>query len=442
MRFIYNILFNVGLLLSAPFYFLKMWRRGSWQAGFGQRFGKYDSKVKQAITNRHVLWIHAVSVGEANICMQLISALETRVPNLKIVVSTTTSTGMQELRKKLPSHIEKIYYPIDRKKYVNRAVSTFHPEAVILVEAEIWPNFLWKCFNQNTPVFLVNARISDRSFRGYRRFGFLFRPLFAGMSGIGCQNESDRKKLLELGAVSDRVHVVGNLKFDSAATGANKRLDARNLLDQMGVDPKSQIIIGASTHPGEEVLLAEVFMKLRKFFPQLFLILVPRHFERSRSVGVELEACGIAFMYRTEIKPQAGNRAAPPPCLLVNTTGELTAFYREADIVFVGKSLCAHGGQNPIEAASLGKAVIFGPHMENFKPVVDLFLAEKGALQVQSKEELEAVISRLISNKEERIELAKKGLELVRKNMGGMERTLEIILPILERSEVYVAPEP
>src|SRR5437763_3910284 len=153
MRILYNILFTLFFWLSSPFYFFKMWRRGDWADGFGQRFGRYSSKIKQAVTNRHVLWIHAVSVGEVNISTQLIRSLEPRLPNLKIVVSTTTSTGMAQLRQ-LPSHIQKIYYPIDRRDYVSRAILTIHPEAIVLVEAEIWPNFLWRARDLRVPAFL------------------------------------------------------------------------------------------------------------------------------------------------------------------------------------------------------------------------------------------------------------------------------------------------
>ncbi|PYL01060.1 MAG: 3-deoxy-D-manno-octulosonic acid transferase, partial [Verrucomicrobia bacterium] len=199
MRPLYNILFAIFFCLSAPYYFLKMWRRGNWRRGFRQRFGRYDAKFKQTLTNRHVLWIHAVSVGEVNVCTQLIRALEPRVPNLKIIVSTTTSTGMGELQRKLPSHIEKIYYPIDRRKCVYRALSVVRPEAVVLVEAEIWPNFLWRLRDKKIPSFLVNARLSDRSWRGYQRFGFLFRPLFASFTGVGAQNEADSVRLRDLG---------------------------------------------------------------------------------------------------------------------------------------------------------------------------------------------------------------------------------------------------
>ena len=225
MRTLYNILFTIFFVLSSPYYFVRMRRRGNWQEGFGQRFGRYDTKLKQAITNRHVLWMHAVSVGEVNVCTQLIRALEPRLPNLKIVVSTTTTTGMGELQRKLPTHISKIYYPIDRRTCVARALSTIRPEAIVLVEAEIWPNFLWRARDQGMPVFLVNARLSERSYRGYRRFGFLFRPLFASFAGVGAQNEADAARLRELGCRPEAIHIVGSLKFDAA------KLDERRLLD-------------------------------------------------------------------------------------------------------------------------------------------------------------------------------------------------------------------
>src|SRR5258706_7645664 len=185
MKRFYNFSFPLFFWLSAPYYFLKLLRRGQWREGFGQRFGRFSSKVKQAMTNRHVLWIHAVSVGEVNVATQLIQVLQLRLPNLKMVVSTTTSTGMGELGK-LPSHIHKIYYPIDRRSYVRSAIMAIHPEAIVLVEAEIWPNFLWSAQDLKIPTFLINARLSEKSFRGYKRFGLLFRRLFASFCGVGC----------------------------------------------------------------------------------------------------------------------------------------------------------------------------------------------------------------------------------------------------------------
>src|SRR5262245_18361081 len=282
MRGFYNILFLIGFCLSAPFYFLKMWRRGNWKHGFAQRFGRYNSKVKQALTNRHVIWIHAVSVGEVNIATQLISVIERRLPNMKIVVSTTTSTGMGELLKKLPSHIEKVYYPIDRAYYVNRAIMAIHPQAIVLIEAEIWPNFLWRARDLGIPTFLVNARLSRRSYRGYKLFSFLFKPLFAAFTGVGCQNDEDARRLAQLGCLPEAVHVVGNLKFDAAKLEERRLLDVPALFQQIGVPIGSRVLVAGSTHAGEEGVLGEVFMRLRAAFPDLFLVVVPRHFERGK----------------------------------------------------------------------------------------------------------------------------------------------------------------
>src|SRR5436190_8346964 len=266
MRSLYNIFFALFFCASAPFYFLKMWRRGDWRRGFRQRFGRFDSKIKQALSNRQVLWIHAVSVGEVSVCTQLIRALEPRVPNLKVVVSTTTSTGMARLQRELPPHIEKIYYPIDHKKCVQRALSLIHPAAVVLIEAEIWPNFIWRLRDRRIPLFLVNARLSDRSYRGYKRFGFLFRELFGSITGTGAQNDADAARLRELGCHPEAVHVVGSMKFDAAELGERRPLDVPAMLRQLGVAEGARLLVGGSTHSGEEAVLAELFLRLRGRF--------------------------------------------------------------------------------------------------------------------------------------------------------------------------------
>ncbi|MBN9690092.1 MAG: 3-deoxy-D-manno-octulosonic acid transferase [Verrucomicrobia bacterium] len=427
MRFLYNLLFNIGFALSAPFYFLKMNRRGNWVAGFGQRFGQYDGKLKQALTNRRSIWVHAVSVGEVNICTRLVEALAVRLPLHKFVVSTTTSTGMAELQKRLPSDVSKIYYPIDRRKHVQRALGFVNPEAMVFVEAEIWPNMIWGLQRRGIPYFLVNARISDRSFRGYRRAAFLFREFFAGFAGLGVQNEADAERLRVLGAPAERIQVVGSLKFDGAGSGG-VRLDVEALLAQLGVPPTALVLVGGSTHAGEEAILAGVAANLRKKYPDLFLILVPRHHERGGEVGRELERMGVKFAYRSEITPSTRKAPNSIECLLVNTTGELRFFYARADVVFVGKSLTAEGGQNPIEPAALGKPVLFGPHMTNFPQVVPQFLAEKGAVQVQDAGELERQLDDLLGNPSKRRELGQRGAAIVAANQGGLEKTVQMIV--------------
>ncbi len=442
MRPIYNFFFTIGFLISAPFYFWKMRRRGNWRAGFRQRFGVFSSHVKQVLTNRHVLWMHAVSVGEVNISTQLIRALEPRVPNLKIVVSTTTSTGMGELHKRLPHHIEKIYYPIDRQRFVERALRVISPEAVVLVEAEIWPNFLWRIAEKRIPVFLVNARMSERSFRGYRRFGFLFRRIFASFTGVGVQDQADAARMRELGCRPEAIHVVGNLKFDAARLNERPLFDVEEVLRQLGVPETARIIVGGSTHAGEEAILADVFLRLKVRFPDLFLILVPRHFERGKEVGGELSKRGVKFVYRTDVSTTSRWSPNEVDCLLVNTTGELKYFYEPASVIFIGKSLTAEGGQNPIEPGALGKAMVFGPNMQNFQAIATAFVAQQGAVQVRNAQDLETSLGELLADEAHRQAIGQNALTVVRENLGSIERTVEMIVKHLREEEVYVAPQP
>jgi 3-deoxy-D-manno-octulosonic-acid transferase len=432
-------LFLVFFAVSSPYYFMRLRRRGDWIAGFGQRFARYGPEVKQALTNRHVIWLHAVSVGEVNLCTQLIAALEPRVPNVKIVVSCTTTTGMAELRRRLPTHVTKIYYPVDRRKYVRHALASINPQAIVLVEAEIWPNFLWRAAELKIPVFLANARLSDRSYPRYKKFGWLFRRLFASFAGVGCQNAEDAQRLRDVGCREKNVRVVGNLKFDAAKLTEQRRLDVRGMLRQIGVDDDAPVLVAGSTHDGEEMLLVEMAERLRVKFPNLFLILVPRHFERCKDLGQKFRTRGVKFIYRNEVFPGSKFRPGDTNCLLVNTTGELKFFYEPASIVFVGKSMTAIGGQNPIEPGALGKAIVFGPNMQNFTDITRSFLHNDAAVQVRSPEELERVVGELLENQVRRAELGRNALKVVAENLGAVERTVEMILPHLETRGIFVA---
>ncbi|MSU32694.1 MAG: 3-deoxy-D-manno-octulosonic acid transferase [Pedosphaera sp.] len=428
MPFLYNLLFNFAFLLSAPWYFLKMYRRGGWKDGFGERFGLYGPRLKQSLTNRQTVWFHAVSVGEVNLCTQLIQAIEHRLPLHTIVVSTTTSTGMALLQDRLPSTIIKLYYPIDRRKHVIRAIGIISPSAVVLVEAEIWPNFLWTLQRRGIPHFLVNARLSERSYRGYKRFGFLFRSLFAGFTGVGAQTSTDALRLIKLGCRPETIQMVGSLKFDSARLEASQLVDIPRLLEQIGVSSDSLVLVAGSTHEGEEKILADLTLRLKKQFPSLFLVVVPRHQERGTAVGDALHTAGFRFILRKNILPKTQIKSGSLDGLIVNTTGELAAFYRRADVVFVGKSLTAEGGQNPIEPAALGKAVIFGPNMQNFPEIAPAFVQAGGAIQIADAQELETVIAQLLANPERRRSLGLHALKVVNENQDSIGRTVNMIV--------------
>jgi 3-deoxy-D-manno-octulosonic-acid transferase len=428
MRFGYNILFVVFFWLSAPFYFLKLWRRGNWRTGFGQRFAFYSPELKAALAARPVLWLHAVSVGEVGVCWQLIRALEPKLPGFQLLVSTTTSTGMAELQRLLPAHIQRIYYPADFAGVVRRAMRILHPRALILVEAELWPNLLCQAVDAKIPLFLVNARLSKTSFRNYSRAGFFLRPIFAGFTGVGCQQPDDAGRMKDLGFRPEAVHFTGNLKFDAAQPDSRAGLDVPALLRQIGAAEDALYLVAGSTHAGEEVVLAGLLTRLREKFPNLFLILVPRHFERTKEVVRELQAIGTRFICRTDIPKEAALPPGKLECLLVNTTGELKYFYEQADVVFVGKSLTALGGQNPIEPAALGKAVVFGPNMQNFASVTRAFLAAEAVVQVADAACLERAVEELLRDKQRRMELGERARRVVEQNLGATDRTVQLIV--------------
>jgi 3-deoxy-D-manno-octulosonic-acid transferase len=257
---------------------------------------------------------------------------------------------------------------------------------------------------------------------------------------VGAQTEDDATKLRELGCHPGAVHVVGSMKFDSVKLTERRLLDVPALLAKFGVPPGARLLVAGSTHAGEEVLLAAQFLRLRTRYPDLFLVLVPRHFERCREVGRELQARGLKFAYRNEAISSTQYPTGQVQCLLVNTTGELPYFYEQATVVFVGKSLTAEGGQNPIEPGALGKPMIFGPNMQNFAEIARSFLANDGAVQVQDAAGLEKALSDLLADKARCADLGRNALKVVHENQGAVGRTTDMILRHLDSEVLYIAP--
>jgi len=439
IHLIYNILFSLFFIISAPYYFWKMWRRGNWQNKFFERFGLYNNQFKKRICHKPVVWFHAVSVGEVNICIRLVKEIFPKLKNYKIVVSTTTSTGMEGLLRGLPDEVEKIYYPIDFFFSVSRAFNVIRPTFIVIVEAEIWPNFLWTAQKKDVPVFLVNARLSERSFNGYQRFGILFKEIFKSFAAVGCCDEKDRERLIKLGCKPENVLITGNLKFDTSIVIGEGKLDVKGLLNKIGVPPYAKIIVGGSTHNGEEEILARIFISLKKQFPDLFLILVPRHFERTKSVVEVLENLKIPFVLRTEISQEKHYEPGSIQCLVVNTTGELKEFYKVATAVFVGKSLTAEGGQNPIEPAALGKPIVFGPNMQNFSAIVKILLNRQAAIQVKDEPQLEAVFQRILKDSEFAKKVGDNALKVINENRGAIEKTMSMMFNVLKEKGIEIS---
>lgn len=432
MRFVYNVLFTIFFCVSLPYYVLRLLRRGNWQKGFGERFGWYGADLRQRLSGQTVIWFHAVSVGEVNLCALLVQSFGERLKDWTIVVSTTTTTGMGELERKLPESVLKIYYPVDFAPVVNRALGVINPRLVVLVEAEIWPNLLWRLADRSVPTFLVNARLSDRSARRYGQFGFLFRRIFSSFAGVGVQNETDARSVVSVGCDPKRTVVTGNLKFDAVDLDTRHSLNPAEIIRWAGALPGAPVLLGSSTHAGEERLLGEIFLRLRDTVPNLFLVIVPRHFERGAEVLKDLSRLGIRTALRSKYDTQLESSSERGECLVVDSTGELRFFYDEATVVFVGKSLLAHGGQNPIEAAAAGCAVVVGPHMENFRAITKTFLSAQGMVRVKDAAALTTELQRLLSDPNEAALLGGQGRAVVDRNRGAVARTVAMIEPNLK----------
>jgi len=252
------------------------------------------------------------------------------------------------------------------------------------------------------------------------------------------QNEADAARLSDLGCRPEAIHIVGNLKFDAAHLETQQTINVGKILRQVGIPPGARILLGGSTHDGEEAILAEVFQRLRKQFPDLYLVLVPRHFERSRDAGRALKERGVKFIYRSDVSSDTQLPPGEVDCLLVNSTGELKFFYDHATVIFVGKSLTAEGGQNPIEPAAVGKPVVFGPNMQNFADVVRNFLAQDGAVQVRDTAELGKTLAELLANETRRAELGRNAVKVVGANLGAINRTVDMIIKHLDNGEIYI----
>lgn len=420
--FLYNILFPLALIVLLPGALLRMWRRGNYAHQFGQRLGWFSPQVKARL-RRHRgdwLWIHAVSVGEVNLALKFIRVWQ-RHGEYPVVLSTTTSTGFQLARAQQSPTLEVIYHPVDFWWITRQVVSLISPRALVLVEAEIWPNLLCEVQRRQRPVALINARLSPRSERRFRIFRPLIAPLFAALDRIFLQDEKDRPRYLSLGARAEALRCPGSIKFDLAEEATVDATPAVTLLRDCGIPETRPILLAASTHAGEEALLARIFLRLRADLPDLFCVIVPRHFERAGEVERELAELPLRILRQS--------RNAPAPCdlLLADTTGQLRQWIALASVVFVGKSLCARGGQNPAEAVSAGKPVLFGPHMENFAALVDLLRAQGGAWQVQDAEELYRACRELLLHPAQGKAMADRATAALAQHQGATNRTVEEI---------------
>ncbi|MCX6897470.1 MAG: 3-deoxy-D-manno-octulosonic acid transferase [Verrucomicrobia bacterium] len=426
MLFLIQVLFAVGFLLSSPFYLLKMLRRGNFTRGFWQRFGFYTAEVRREVGSGGFVWIQAVSVGETRVALLLIERLRRRWPDLRVALSTTTSTGQALARKQAPPDVLVVYFPLDFLPCTNRALDLLRPRLVIVVETEVWPTLVLQSKRRGVPVAMVNGRMSEKSFRGYRCLGDLSRRVFGAFDLLCAQGARDAERFRKLGARDAALRTTGSLKFDEAQMPSPVGAQAKEFLRACGVGDGRPIWVCGSTHAGEEEIAFRVFRELRAKFPSLFLVLAPRHPERTKEVLAVAERCGVRVTLRTQ-PPQAG-----ADCLLLNTTGELKAFYEAATVIFVGKSLRGRGGQNIIEAAATGAPVLFGPAMQNFEAIADNFVRAGAGVQVADDAALRPALAELLAKPDRRREIAERARQVIAQGSGAAERTLEAMVELIK----------
>jgi 3-deoxy-D-manno-octulosonic-acid transferase len=421
IRLIYNLLFPLALLVFLPGYVVKMLRRGNYRNKFGQRLGLYDRTTVAAFAGERRTWLHAVSVGEVMIALKLAARMKTREPNLRIALTVTTTTGFALASRQAPGWIEVLYTPLDFWPVMRHAFDVIRPRRVVLVEAEVWPNLTALAQQRNIPIALVNARLSPRSERRFRRFRWFVGPYFQKLDLICVPEAEDVGRWESLGVKSDRIERVGSIKFDPADARPCPETP-RAILQTLGVEPNRPILLAGSTHPGEEEILAKVFLELRREFPGLFLLVAPRHVERTREIAAQLRNFGLSSVRRSEAAP-----GSTPDCLLLNTTGELRDWYCVGTIVFIGKSLTARGGQNPVEAIVADCPVVFGPHMENFAALARDLVIAGGAIQAPDAAALPGIFAGLLRDERERQSLVHQARNVLQQHQGATDRTAELL---------------
>jgi 3-deoxy-D-manno-octulosonic-acid transferase len=417
MKILYDFVFLIFILISLPVYLFK----GKFHRGFLRRLGA----LPKGLALERPIWIHAVSVGEAVLMRGLIARLRASYPSKSFVISTVTPTGNKIARSIAEKSDFVTYLPFDLSFITNRVIRKVRPCAFIIAETEIWPNLISSLYDLKVPIAVLNARISDKSFKGYSTIKYLLKPILNKIHLFCAQSKSDRDRLISLGVEPERIEVTASMKFDQAwqlSEGVN------SFKGKLSLKEEEILLVAGSTHPGEERILLNTYRKLIGSFPHLRLLLAPRHPERADEVALLVRHFGFKPIRISLLQPK---EAFADAVFILDTVGELISFYAAADIVFVGGSLVKKGGQNILEPAALGKPVIFGPHMFNFRDIAAEFLKSNAALQALTPEGLLSIIKELLGDKPKIIELARNSKEVILNNQGATEKNFNLVRKLI-----------
>jgi 3-deoxy-D-manno-octulosonic-acid transferase len=426
MFLVYSLLFTLGVLLAAPHY---LWQhRGRSSSYWRERLGILPQHLQQPGGSKvtGTIWVHAVSVGETLAVAGLISEIQKLYPERKIFVSHVTPAGREAGEARLPNVAGRFYVPLDWNVCVKRTLRQLQPALLLVAETELWPNLLRGAHEFGSRIVLVNARLSDSSFRGYRLVRPFMRRVLQNIDRIFAQTPTDAERFRQLGAPPDRISVAGNLKFDGTPPQIGELAGLlQRVLQEIQRGP---VLVAASTMPREEPLVLRAWQDVRNQYPRALLILAPRHPVRFEQVAQLLSDQRRGFVRRTALETGGDDLAsqlASPEILLLNTIGELAGLFRAADVVFVGGSLVPTGGHNLLEPAFWGKPVVFGPHMHNFRDAAEQFVRAGAAIQVQDPAELAAECIRFFGNAAGRDEVGEKAKQVLREESGATRRILK-----------------
>jgi 3-deoxy-D-manno-octulosonic-acid transferase len=445
MYVLYNLLTAVGMALLSPYFLVRGLMHGKYLDNIPERLGwKFPHELRGAASGRakgKSIWIHAVSVGEVLAVLPLAKQIKLQYPEWRLVVSTTTATGQRLARERMDFADAIFYFPLDWKGPVRRALEATETAIVIIVETEIWPNFLRECRHADVPVIFVNGRLSERSFRGFRRAlsysGGLLRRFLKNVLNDAAlflmQSEQDAARLLALGAPEQRVMVTGNLKYDLAEPPVSPL--SGWLAEELARNHRRPVLIAGSVMANEEAAVLRAFADVEREFPNALLILAPRKPDQFDNAADIVARSGRKLVRRREITLNGtGNSALADPgnVFLLDSVGELAGIYRLADAVFVGGSLVPSGGHNILEPAAFSKVPVYGPSMENFREMAATFLEAGAAIEVSSSEELGAAWSGLLRDPDRAARMGASARNLVDQNRGATIRVLEQIEEVID----------
>ncbi|MBN1854906.1 MAG: 3-deoxy-D-manno-octulosonic acid transferase [Pirellulales bacterium] len=432
--YLLNVAYLGLLAITAPWIVWAMVRQGKYRQGYAE---KLLGQVPKRAGKRPCLWMHAVSVGEVQVLRTLVAEFAARRPDVELVISTTTKTGYDLARRRFGEQIV-FYCPLDFSWAVQRAMRRIRPNMLLLAELELWPNLIWAAKKFGATVAIVNGRLSDNSFRGYQRIRPFVARVLKMVDLIAAQDETTANRFHALGANPDQIHVTGSIKYDGAETNrANQR--TRSLRTLAALEDSDTVFVAGSTQDPEEKIVLATFDTLLRNHPNLKLLLIPRHPERFDEVARWIEETGLVWQRRSTLdKDPAHARPCdsaatmgPWQVLLVDTVGELGAWWGTADIGFVGGSLGSRGGQNMIEPAAYGVATSFGPNTRNFRDIVANLLNAKAAVVVRDGSELTAFVRHCLDNPDWAESLGQRARQWVQTQLGATQRTIDRLDPIL-----------